>query len=194
MGYNAGQNLRTFLAFGLPSGVTRRVAAIQRDLAARGLKMKWIRPENVHLTIKFLGNVPVAELEKVAQAASDITARSAPMSLRLQGLGVFPGIKRPNVLWTGLTGDNRSLIEFHDRLEEALAGAGFEKDRRAFKAHLTIARIKSAVDPRRLAEAMEECGQFPETELPARQLTLYKSELRPSGAVYTVLQQFPLSG
>ncbi|MFP4040145.1 MAG: RNA 2',3'-cyclic phosphodiesterase [Desulfosudaceae bacterium] len=194
MSYNAGQNLRTFLAFDLPPEATRRVAEIQRDLAGHGLKMKWVRPENVHLTIKFLGNVPVAELEKVAEAAADIAGRAAPMSLRLKGLGVFPGIKRPNVLWTGLTGDNRSLIEFHDLLEAALAEAGFEKDRRAFKAHLTIARIKSPVDPRLLAEAMEVCGQFPETELPARQLTLYKSELRPSGAVYTVLQQFPLSG
>ena len=192
MGYNTGEKLRTFLAFDLPAEVTRQIADIQRQLAGSGLQLKWVRPENVHLTVKFLGDIPKTDVDQVSAAAAAVTREAAPMNLRLKGLGVFPGMKRPRVLWAGLTGDTRRLIDFHQRLDESLAGAGFPADKREFTAHLTIARLRQSIDPRRLAEAMEAAGQFPETDLPARQLTLYKSDLQPSGAVYTVLRQFSL--
>lgn len=188
------KGIRAFLAFDLTEEVTESLAAVQQQLAARNLKIKWVAPENIHLTIKFLGEISPAAVDSVTQAAAAAAGRTVPTTSIVRGLGVFPNLKRPSVIWAGLAGDTGPLFELQADLEERLAEAGFPKDKRAFRAHLTIGRIKSPINARRLAEAMADCGEMIEKGLPLERLTLYKSDLKPTGAIYTALAAFPLSG
>jgi 2'-5' RNA ligase len=192
---NASDELiRTFLAFDLPDEAVAALRQAQRCLIDHDLRISWVKPENIHLTVKFLGEVSPAALERVSRAAAASAAAASPMKLTVKGLGVFPDARRPRVVWAGLSGATQSLIDFQNDLEENLATAGFAKEPRPFKAHLTLGRVKKAVPSGRLVSALEACLRFTPGQFSADRLILFRSDLKPEGAVYTVLKEFPLSG
>ena len=181
------KTLRTFVAFELPSLVKERAAALQDALKARGLKLQWVKPNNLHLTLKFLGNTPEANVPEIVRCIHRTAEQQPPLEMTLQGMGVFPGIKRPRVLWVGFGGQMDRLAGLHRKLEDQLDKLGFEREKRRFKPHLTLARIKRAVDAGKLLESMTSVGDFPAERFTADKLVLYKSDLRPSGAEYSAL-------
>ncbi len=186
--------IRTFLAFSLPPDVVAAIREVQQCLIEQGLRLAWVKPENVHLTLKFLGEISADTVSSVCEAASATAAVAACLETTVKGLGVFPDARRPRVVWAGLSGATQSIIDFQARLEENLAQIGFEKERRRFTAHLTLGRIKKPVPPAGLLAAIDACAGFDPRAFTVDRLILYKSELRPQGAVYTVLQAFPLTG
>jgi 2'-5' RNA ligase len=111
------------------------------------------------------------------------------LALFIQGMGVFPGIKRPRVLWIGLGGEVEALRQLNSRIEDELAGLGFARENRGFKAHLTLARFKEGVASRDLLQAFEALGNYTPEPFAAKHLVLYKSDLRPQGALYTPLAE-----
>ncbi len=185
--------LRAFVALVLPTAGIDCLAGLQQRLRDRGLKLSWVPSRNLHLTMKFLGDIGNADLPAATEALQQAVVDQSPLNLIIQGLGVFPGIKQPRVLWTGLGGDVEPLRSLALRLEKGLVDRGFKADRRAFKAHITLARIRKRVSPQRLLQAMQEVGQFRPQPIMAQRLALFKSDLRPSGAVYTVLSEVLLS-
>jgi len=193
MGYNS-ENFRSFLAFDIPEDIVADVCDIQKQIGEQGLKIKWVASQNLHLTVKFLGSVSSEKIEQVKAAAPDAAREAAPLKVAVRGVGVFPDMKRPQVVWVGLTGDTRPLIDFHDVLDEHLEQAGFEKDERRFNAHITMGRIKSKVNTTRLAEAMGQFLEFESRAFGMDKLVLYKSDLQPTGPVYTQIDVFPLGG
>ena len=187
------ETLRTFVALVLPTESIDRLTGLQEGLKSHGLKLSWVRPQNLHLTMKFLGAVQGPALPGVTAAVQKAAGQYPPLNLVLQGMGVFPGIKRPRVLWTGLGGDSQQLRSLFADLETGLERLGFSRDKRSFRAHITLARIRKSVGPNRMLQANEDVGRFTPLPFVARRMVIFKSDLRPRGAVYTPLAEAVLA-
>jgi 2'-5' RNA ligase len=186
--------IRAFIAIELPPQVRTVLARVQSALKAHDLKLKWVRPENIHLTLKFLGDVPTAQVDTIYEHCRDACGTVSPLDLTAQGLGVFPGLRRPRVLWAGVGGATNALAALQAGIEQGLATCDHRPDRKAFRAHLTLARIKTRVSPGRLAEALEAQSGFGPQPFKATVLTLMQSRLTPSGAIYSPLKMISLAG
>lgn len=189
--------IRGFIAFPLPEPVIVHLRSLQGSLRAAGLDdLRFVRPENIHLTLRFLGDVAPSAMDAISEAMAEVAVEMPPLSLTARGIGAFPSAQRARVVWAGLTGDTAALIDFQGRLCAALEPLGFPRERRRFAAHLTLARARDRrpVDPERLVAAMESLNDLASPPFPAAQLVLFQSDLRPGGAVYTPLRRAPLAG
>jgi len=184
--------IRAFIAIELPEEIIAFIRKIQEGIKSYGFKARWVRPENIHLTLKFLDNINNEDIKKAGDAIISAAGENASMSLGAKGIGVFPGVKRPRVIWTGIAGQTKELTDLQKTLDGKLETVGFPKEKRPFKGHLTIARIKGKVDARRLIDAMKEFGRFESKTFMANEVVLFKSELKPSGAVYSKLMSAAL--
>ncbi|MEZ4526277.1 MAG: RNA 2',3'-cyclic phosphodiesterase [Desulfobacterales bacterium] len=180
--------IRAFIAFHLPEDVQNHIRERQDHLRSCQLHLRWVAPENIHLTLKFLGDINPDDTERIAQAMSQAVQNTSLLHLGAKGIGVFPNMRRARVLWTGLTGDTHNLIALQNRLDDRLADLGYEKESRPFKAHLTLARAKESPDPKNLLAAMEKFASFASPDFTAGELILWQSHLHRSGAVYTKLK------
>ncbi len=187
------ETLRTFVAVPLPETVRDVAARLQDRLRHQGLSMRWVKPEGIHLTLKFLGDVSSDALDGIAAVLARVAAGAAPLDLRAAGLGVFPGIRQPRVLWMGIQGPTDRLIGLARRIDSDLADCGFAVEKRPFRAHLTLARARAPIEPRHLGEALAAEGGFDPVPFAAGEIVLYRSELKPDGAVYTRLATWPLT-
>ncbi len=183
---------RAFIAIELPEEIIAFIHKIQEGLRSYGLKARWVRPENIHLTLKFLGDINNEDIKKAGDAIISAASENASMSLGAKSIGFFPGVKRSRVIWTGIAGQTRELADLQKTLDGKLDTVGFPKEKRPFKGHLTIARIKGKVDARRIVDAMKEFGRFESKTFIADEVVLFKSELKPSGAVYSKLMSAAL--
>jgi len=184
--------IRTFIAFELPADMVQLVAELQRLLEAESLNLRWVRPRNIHLTLKFLGEMPPDRVDAVAVAMQAAACAVPPLALTAAGMGLFPNTRRPRVLWVGLGGQIDGLHQLQARLEAQLAPLGFGPQRRPFKAHLTLARINPMLDHGHVVRAIEKVGQFAPKPFQASELVLFQSDLRPQGAIYSPLAGAPL--
>jgi len=181
--------LRTFIALELPPSVISLLEKVQEDLKSMGLPAKWVRPENIHLTLKFIGNINPGDIDKIGGAMMDAVDDFAAITLVAGGVGVFPGIKRPRVIWVGLGGQIQSLFTMQRMLEDKLADLGFNKEKKPFKGHLTLGRFRQTVNPNTIRQIMREHANLYSEEFTVRRIILFKSDLKPTGAVYSQLQQ-----
>ncbi len=185
--------VRLFAAIALPDFVKDELAKLQTDIKKSGFSAKWTPPENIHLTMKFFGDTPVSAIEAIGRALASAAEGVAPLTLRAQGLSVFPGPRRARVLWTGTGGETDRLAVLNQQVEDHLAAIGFEKEARPFKAHLTLARFKGKVDPEAVVAVMTRYGDFVSESFKANALCLFESRLTPQGAVYRKLQSYGLT-
>jgi 2'-5' RNA ligase len=184
--------IRTFIAFELPPAVISLLQQVQQELKGLKLRARWVRPENIHLTIKFLGDITPGDMDKIGVAMADAAVEIAPLSLAVKGIGVFPGTKRPRVIWVGLGGDIHRLLALQSRLEDKLAAVGFPRETRSFRAHLTLGRFKQAANPATIRQMINEYANLSSDDFTFKHIMLYKSDLKPSGAVYSQLKQAQL--
>jgi 2'-5' RNA ligase len=186
-------SLRTFIAFELPKTVTDHLRALQVELQTIGMGVRWVRPGNIHLTLRFLGDIRPEDLQAVITALDTAVRGQGPIRLAVKGISVFPGIRKPRVIWAGLTDQVPELMAFQGRLESILNHCGFPREDRPFKAHLTLGRIKGALDAQQLDKLIRRIGESEPLGFQAEQAILFKSDLMPSGALYTRLHSAPLS-
>ncbi len=184
--------LRTFIAIELPDDVkTHLHSVIQRmKLHAAGPDIKWVAPESIHLTLKFLGQVPPARIEEFQQSLADICTATPSMWLAVQSLGGFPSVRTPRVIWAGLGGDIGPLAVLANRIDVAFAALGFPKEVRPFTPHLTLARIRQEASHETrtaLGAALAETHVTRGIEFRAVAVSLMRSQLLRSGAVYSRL-------
>jgi 2'-5' RNA ligase len=179
--------IRTFIAVEIPENIISGIRDLQQDLKAYGVDIRWIRPENIHLTLKFLGDVQAADMDRIIKAIIGTAEGGSPISLQAKGIGVFPGVKRPRVLWVGLTGQLELLSSLQKTLDANLKGIGFPPEKRPFKGHLTIGRIKTKMNSKIFVDALMDFRSFESETFVADRIVLFKSELKPNGAVYTNL-------
>lgn len=185
--------IRTFIALKLAADVIEQAAQIQSAISARGLRLRWVKPHNLHLTLKFLGDIRPEDVPGVGLALNRATEQTTSIALTTQGLGFFPGIRKPRVFWIGLGGQIDRLHCLHARIEDQLQSIGFARDKRGFKAHLTLARFRENIPEKELVQMIEALGNFDPIAFTADHLIFYKSDLKPRGAVYTPLAEFLLA-
>jgi 2'-5' RNA ligase len=191
----AGDKLwRVFCAIEIPAGVRQEVLQhiARLKAAVPAAQASWGREANLHLTLKFLGEIPPASVEKLSDAASRAVVGLSPFSIQLEHTGVFPNHGAPRVLWIGINDLSGKLVELHARLEDEAARAGFEKEARHFQPHLTVARLRNPAHARTLAAAHEQLAFAPQA-IPVSELLVIRSELRSAGSKYTVVSRHPLS-
>ncbi|MFW6334937.1 MAG: RNA 2',3'-cyclic phosphodiesterase [Desulfosalsimonas sp.] len=188
------RSVRAFIAAALPGDVAADLGRLQSRLKDFGLRMKYTEPENIHLTLRFLGDVSIDSIGEIGQKITDAAAEFARLELSARGLGVFPAIRRARVMWAGIDGQTDLLAGLQQEVEEAVAGLGFEREKKGFTGHLTLGRFKKGCDPALLAEAIRRYGDFASARFTVDALHLFESTLTPGGAVCRILSSHPLKG
>jgi 2'-5' RNA ligase len=189
---------RLFIAIDLSPDV-RRWLEKARSVLEPGLPagaVRWVDPQGIHITLKFLGEVAVNRIDGVRAAMDQAVAGVSPFSLTVEGLGCFPKTARPRVVWAGVRAEPK-LIGIQKRLEDILSATGFPRERRAFSPHLTLGRVKDGANEnqlQRIGAAVENARMETPAGMEAGRLCLFRSILRPSGAEYSVLYRAEISG
>lgn len=184
--------IRAFLAIELPDVLRTKLSLVQGELKKSGADVRWVPVGNIHLTLKFFGNVPDGEIEPLAQAARQEAADAAPFKLQVTAAGAFPSMKSPRVVWLGLGGDIVPLEQLYRRLEKAFAILGYLPEDRAFSPHLTLGRVKSPSGRHRLAQMLEKLPPLNWPPFAVTEVVLFRSVLSPQGSTYTPLKVIPL--
>ncbi len=187
------EDIRAFIAVELPDRIKQRLGEIQEQLKAGRSEAKWVAPQSIHLTLKFLGGISRDTVSGVTEAMEEAALGVSPLKLGVNGLGVFPNAKRVQVVWAGLTGDMATLIQVQKDLDTALARLGFTPESRPFTAHLTLARMRdeASATEREGVGKLVESTSFEGGEFVADSLSLMRSELRREGPIYTRVASVP---
>jgi 2'-5' RNA ligase len=193
------ETIRAFIAIPLPDSLMRQLTNLQRRLGEQvpHRSVRWVRPEGIHLTLKFLGDIPTDKLPGIKQALAAV-ARNAPASTFTVGeIGCFPNTLRPRVVWVGVQEPAGRLAVLQDAIEEVMVPFGYKPEGRGFKPHLTLGRVGRKARRDDVAQVGEvvagaEVGQLAEVD--ADRFELIRSVLKPSGAEYTTLETFVLGG
>ncbi len=195
-GAPTSQSQRLFVAVELSVKARSAVSGvITRILKSEIKNLRPVQPATVHLTLKFLGNVPSEQIDELVEALRPVAGAHASFALNLSGAGVFPSPKKARVLWLGIGGDMRALGELHQDIEDAVAALGFARDRKPFSPHLTVARLReSASRAERLlvAETLESVPHPDGVEIPVPSIAVMRSTLARSGATHHWVTSLPL--
>ena len=187
-----GTLIRCFIAIKLPSDIRNQIGSYIRELTSLTSKVKWVRSDNLHLTIKFLGEIEPNLVEKINEKLDSINQAGRPFDLRVAESGCFPGRNRPKVFWLGLDqNEGEELIRIQKWLEERLNEIGIERERRKFSPHLTIGRVKGADNFSDLYSYLDR-NPFQSKVFKVEQVCLIRSFLKPTGAEYKDLGTYQL--
>ncbi len=192
-------SIRAFVAIELDETIKAALRTAQNELKRSPVSHigKWVSPQSIHLTLKFLGDIPESQVLPIGQALQRACAGFQPLAISLTEMGCFPNAQRPRVIWVGVGGNLDALSQLQRAVESEINPLGFEPERRGFTPHLTLARIRD----RARSSERQELGQLltkvrvdPSVGMTVQELRLMRSELRPTGAVYTCLVTAPLGG
>jgi 2'-5' RNA ligase len=193
------ESIRLFIAIELPEELKGALVEIGREVAARipPRTVRWVQPAAMHLTVVFLGETPASKLVAIKEAMAAAAARVAKTSFRAIGVGCFPNPRRPRVVWVGVEEAAGNLERIKLALDHELAPLGFKPEKRRFSPHLTLGRVNKQASHQEAAElgrAVEGATLREVARVEVTRIHLIRSDLRSTGAVYTVLASFPLGG
>lgn len=187
--------IRSFLAFEIPLELRDTVSFIYDGLKASNLDVRWVKEENIHVTVVFMGNVKEEDIDPVSKVLERTCSKYGPFVIRVKGVGVFSSLRNPRVLWIGIEGDIERMRHFRNRLQKELRHFGIKEETKKFSPHLTVGRFKKGFNQsNRLRELIERYRDVRSPKATVKELVLFKSELRPEGAIYTKLNSWPLQG
>ncbi len=182
--------LRTFIAVDPGQEIRDRLVDLQESLARAGSDMKWVEPDNLHVTLLFLGEVDNREVPDVCRVVAGTCAAVRPFAMTVGGVGCFGSPRRPRTVWAGLTEGGPELAALHDALEPPLLELGcYRREGRAFTAHITLGRVKGERDNEALATALPKLANWDGGTVEVREVLVMSSELRSDGPLYTVLSR-----
>ena len=184
-------SLRLFIAIETPPDIIPQISAIRDRLRSSSADVKWEPDEKLHATLKFLGKADEKLLPEIVSYIEGVGRESAPLLVRYSGVGCFPNRRAPRVIWVGMEDPTETLNRLQEEIESALSHLGFEREDRKFHAHVTLGRVKSDEKVQSLLRMMESIT-FESQPVEIREVALIKSELKPSGSVYTALKTIPL--
>jgi 2'-5' RNA ligase len=180
--------IRSFFAFDITDGeIIRRLEWVQGLLAKTGADLKLVKPQKTHITIRFLGNTSPLMLDAMYEEIKQVSF--PPFEITLRGLGAFPHLNRPRVVWAGIQKGADELVKIFEQLEPRLRKLGFKPDKKGFSPHLTIARVRSGRNKAQLAKAIRELEDYDFGSVKADCLRLKKSVLTPRGPIYSTLRE-----
>ena len=183
------ESIRSFLAFDLENDtVLNRLKAAQALLVQTGADLKLVEPQNIHITVRFLGDITPDTAEKIFEEMKK--TQFTPFNVQISGLGVFPDLRYPRVVWAGMTEGADQLKNIFSQLEPRLRGLGFTPDLKGFSPHLTIARVRSGTNKAQLAEFVSKNANYDFGAIKAECLRLKKSDLTPKGPIYSTIKEF----
>ncbi len=176
--------IRTFICIEIPQSIKMRINSLQETLRQVDAQISWTKPSNVHLTLKFLSVVEASRIERVKKALERAASGISPFEVEVGGSGCFPSARSPRVLWIGFSNVPELLQHLYSNIEDEFAREGFEREKRRFSPHLTIGRIRTPHNAARVAEALIASG-FESEGFKATEVILMRSDLKPTGSVYT---------
>ncbi len=186
--------VRCFIALDLPEGLKREIEVLLSSLKKAGADVKWVDPGNLHFTVKFLGNTLPDQIPHIKNSLEKLCARQKPFVVHCAGLGGFPDLGHPKVLWVGADEGESELRALAAAVEAEMAGSGFAKEERDFSAHLTIGRVRGLKNFEHLVHEMKRLSFSSAEKAQMGHLTLYKSHLTAEGPLYEPLHAFPFGG
>jgi len=191
------ETMRAFIAIPLPGPLLEKIAAVQRQLEKQTppRSVRWVHIEGIHLTLQFLGDTPTDKLPGIQQALATVAWLAPACTFAVGGLGCFPNPRRPRVVWIGVHEPTGRLAALQDAIEEVMAPLGYPPEGRGFTPHLTLGRVQqraSSSDASRIGEVVASTQVERLAEVSADHFALIRSILKPAGAEYTVLEEFPL--
>ena len=186
--------LRCFIAVEIPEPVKRSLGDMIENLKKSGSDVKWLPPENIHITLKFLGSTDESLLEAVKGSLSKKLSPYSPFYITISGVGCFPDERRPRVIWVGTHESSGHVRDVHSAIDAEMAKFGFPSEEREFSPHLTIGRVKGRQRIAELMKMLDEYRQVSFGDLEVSGVTLMKSELNPAGAKYFPLAEIPFGG
>jgi len=184
------EKIRTFIALEIPDELRRKLCLVQKQCMQRIEGVKWVNPDTIHLTLKFLGSIRCDRVEAVCTAMAQAAEGVGPFCFTVTGLGAFPSVRNPKVVWAGIQDDR--IVRFQKKIEEALCPAGFSREQRPFTPHLTIGRVRVARAKHGLRTVLEEFSREVLGSFESSRLSFIQSDLQPAGPVYTVLKDIDL--
>jgi RNA 2',3'-cyclic 3'-phosphodiesterase len=182
--------IRTFIALPALTEVQQQMADVQSKLFAAQADVKWELQNKFHITLKFLGSVESRKIDSLSSALAESVKQFSTFEISYDSLGVFPDLHNPRVIWIG-TKSNKMALELQSVVESICSDLGFKKEEHAFHPHITLGRVKGTRNIARLTEAIKTVT-FESIQSRCSELLLMKSDLQPSGSIYTILKSFPL--
>src|SRR3990172_6754913 len=189
------EQIRAFIAIELPDEIRQSLGQLETQLKAGGQRqVRWVNPESIHLTLKFLGNISSGRVDEITGAMEAAAREITPFTIDVQGTGVFPNIRRARVAWVGLGGDTDKLLQLQKNIETSLEPLGFAAEARDFTPHLTLARVNEQASP----EERQQFGElvtgtkFEGSSIRVEAISLIRSQLNKGGAVYSRLAEVKL--
>ncbi len=185
--------MRTFIAINLDPEIKKALTQLIDELKIRHTEsrgIRWVRPEGMHLTLKFLGEIGENQIPLIEGSLRKISEKYSPFSLKIKGTGYFPPkSKAPRVFWIGIE-EEGILEKLHIQLEEEMEKLGFPKEKRKFHPHLTLGRVKTSSNLRGILDLLEQYNEKILGEMEVQKMTFFRSVLKPTGAEYSVLSEF----
>lgn len=186
--------IRAFLAIDLPTAIRERLAEQIRILSPGTSGIKWVDARLIHLTLKFFGSISTEQVDKISEYTQKVTLENKYFSLTILGVGGFPHIRRPRIIWAGLNRDLEALLKLVGELEIAYEQIGIAKEDRSFHPHLTLGRNKTNQPNEKLFQRLSGWAEDASEPFGVEEIILFKSDLKPFGPVYTKICSFPLKG
>ena len=187
--------VRAFIAVEISRDVRTAIERLVRQMQSPSVNVKWVDTENLHLTMKFLGDVETIRIAEVCRAVERAVAGQKPFPLEIAGAGAFPRSSRPRTLWLGCTCGGDAMRQLHADVENELAELGFAREGRKFEPHLTIGRVRGGHDAAGdLARNIDEHADYAAGQITVTELVLFSSQLHREGPIYTALGRSRLGG
>lgn len=180
--------LRTFIAIEMPESIRQKIQNLQAELKSFPAKVTWVKPENIHLTLKFLGDTEDNTIDSIGDQLAISAASFSPFKINIGGVGAFPNFKQPRVFWVGSPTGADKLVEIAAEIDQRMNTLGFETDKRKYSAHFTIARVRDSRGIGPMVKSLQSKHDFDAGEFIVNKISLIKSELTPQGPIYSVLK------
>ncbi len=184
--------MRAFIAVEIPDEVKAKFEEAQGRLRRSGADVRWVKPANTHITLEFLGETPVEKIEEIKSVLSRVAATHGPFEVSIETLGVFPNVRRPRVVWIGITQGAQPLVALQASVNAQLREIGFRPEEREYSPHITLGRVRGTKNLEKLTSGLEAEKDFRAGEFHAAEVHLIRSVLSPEGPSYTKLLSAPL--
>jgi len=186
------EKIRIFIAIELPEDIKKNLEGLQEELKKASADVKWVKPENIHLTLKFLGSVPVQQIPEIVQELKNGLAAFGFFSVGIAKIGSFPEKGKPRVIWAGVEKGNEIVARLQDKVEDLLQRFNFACEEREYSSHLTIGRVKGPNNIKSLQELLAGKFSVQFGEMPVEDISIIRSDLKPDGPAYTILERIKL--